>query len=384
MLGEPRRDRARRCRRAHHALPGHLRSAVIPDLVWTSVTDLARMIATKEVSPVEVVRAHLARIDRLDAHAARVHHRVRRRGARGRAGGRGGARGGADARAAARRADRAEGSRRHARRPHDRGLEHPRGPRAGHGRHRRRAAPRGGRDRPRQAQHARVRVRPGRAQRALRARRATRGTRRSHARRRAARRRAPASPSPPGSRAGGARLRHRRLDPDPGLALRDHRAQADVRPGEPRRRAAARVVDRPRRPDGAERGRLRADARGDRRLRPRAIRRRSVLPVPDYAAALDRRRQGPARRACCAASFVEASGPDGARGGRGGGARRSRARARSWTRSTLPRTTWPRRRRRARGRSPPEALAYHADWMRTRPRDYQRRRARATLHAVRS
>ena len=36
------------------------------DLVWTSVTDLARMIATKEVSPVEVVRAHLDRIARLD------------------------------------------------------------------------------------------------------------------------------------------------------------------------------------------------------------------------------------------------------------------------------------------------------------------------------
>jgi aspartyl-tRNA(Asn)/glutamyl-tRNA(Gln) amidotransferase subunit A len=31
------------------------------------VTDLARMIATKEVSPVEVVRAHLERIERLDA-----------------------------------------------------------------------------------------------------------------------------------------------------------------------------------------------------------------------------------------------------------------------------------------------------------------------------
>jgi aspartyl-tRNA(Asn)/glutamyl-tRNA(Gln) amidotransferase subunit A len=30
------------------------------------VTDLARMIATKDVSPVEVVRAHLARIERLD------------------------------------------------------------------------------------------------------------------------------------------------------------------------------------------------------------------------------------------------------------------------------------------------------------------------------
>jgi aspartyl-tRNA(Asn)/glutamyl-tRNA(Gln) amidotransferase subunit A len=32
------------------------------DLVWTSLRDLARMIATKEVSPVEVVRTHLDRI----------------------------------------------------------------------------------------------------------------------------------------------------------------------------------------------------------------------------------------------------------------------------------------------------------------------------------
>ncbi len=37
------------------------------DITRTSVVDLARMIATKEVSPVEVVRAHLARIERLDA-----------------------------------------------------------------------------------------------------------------------------------------------------------------------------------------------------------------------------------------------------------------------------------------------------------------------------
>src|SRR5262245_19658016 len=36
------------------------------ELIWASMTDLARMIATKEVSPVEVVRAHLARIAALD------------------------------------------------------------------------------------------------------------------------------------------------------------------------------------------------------------------------------------------------------------------------------------------------------------------------------
>ena len=37
------------------------------DLHWASVADLARLIATKEVSPVEVVRAHLDRIAALDA-----------------------------------------------------------------------------------------------------------------------------------------------------------------------------------------------------------------------------------------------------------------------------------------------------------------------------
>ena len=36
------------------------------DLHWASVADLARLIATKEVSPVEVVRAHLDRIAALD------------------------------------------------------------------------------------------------------------------------------------------------------------------------------------------------------------------------------------------------------------------------------------------------------------------------------
>jgi aspartyl-tRNA(Asn)/glutamyl-tRNA(Gln) amidotransferase subunit A len=36
------------------------------ELFWTSAVDLARMIATKEVSPVEVVGAHLARIEALD------------------------------------------------------------------------------------------------------------------------------------------------------------------------------------------------------------------------------------------------------------------------------------------------------------------------------
>jgi aspartyl-tRNA(Asn)/glutamyl-tRNA(Gln) amidotransferase subunit A len=39
----------------------------VPELHWASVADLARLIATKEVSPVDVVRAHLDRIAALDA-----------------------------------------------------------------------------------------------------------------------------------------------------------------------------------------------------------------------------------------------------------------------------------------------------------------------------
>src|SRR5256712_5611484 len=38
----------------------------MPDLVWRSVTELSRMILTKEVSPVEVVRAFLERVAALD------------------------------------------------------------------------------------------------------------------------------------------------------------------------------------------------------------------------------------------------------------------------------------------------------------------------------
>src|SRR3990167_4927769 len=38
----------------------------VSDLVWTSLTDLARAIAARDVSPVEVVQAHLDRIAALD------------------------------------------------------------------------------------------------------------------------------------------------------------------------------------------------------------------------------------------------------------------------------------------------------------------------------
>src|SRR6267143_228617 len=44
-----------------------MRGAEKNELCWLSMADLGRMIATKEVSPVEVVRAHLERIATLDA-----------------------------------------------------------------------------------------------------------------------------------------------------------------------------------------------------------------------------------------------------------------------------------------------------------------------------
>ena len=72
-----------------------------------------------------------------------------------------------------------------------------------------------------------------------------------------------------GARSRGARLGHGRLDPHPRRALRDQRCQADVRAREPGGCAPARVVDGPRRADGADGGGLRADARRDGRLRPR-------------------------------------------------------------------------------------------------------------------
>ena len=39
---------------------------MVSELVWKSITELARLIATKEISPVEVVQAHLDRIEALD------------------------------------------------------------------------------------------------------------------------------------------------------------------------------------------------------------------------------------------------------------------------------------------------------------------------------
>ena len=67
---------------------------------------------------------------------------------------------------------------------------------------------------------------------------------------------------------GGARLRHRGIDPRAGIALRRRRADAHVRPGEPRGRHHQLVHVRPLRPAGAHRRGLRAAAGGPGRLRP--------------------------------------------------------------------------------------------------------------------
>src|SRR5438132_1241850 len=53
-------------RRARHPLSHGLTPAPMDDLVWKSLAELARLVASKQVSPVEVVTAHLERIDALD------------------------------------------------------------------------------------------------------------------------------------------------------------------------------------------------------------------------------------------------------------------------------------------------------------------------------
>src|SRR5207245_10664158 len=62
--GAPGSAGARR-RRADDSVSGDLMS----ELCWASMADLGRMIATKQVSPVEVVRAHL---DRIAAHDGKL------------------------------------------------------------------------------------------------------------------------------------------------------------------------------------------------------------------------------------------------------------------------------------------------------------------------
>jgi hypothetical protein len=57
---------SRQHRSATWSPPRTIGRCEVAQLFWTSMPDLARMIATKAVSPVEVVRAHLDRIAALD------------------------------------------------------------------------------------------------------------------------------------------------------------------------------------------------------------------------------------------------------------------------------------------------------------------------------
>ena len=256
------------------------------------MTDLARMIATKAISPVEVVRAHLERIAALDGEL-RSYITVCD-----------------DAALTAARAAEAQlmtggsvgplhgvpyalkdlydtagirttgGSR----------ILGDRVPAADATVVQRLAA--GRRDLPGQAQHGRVRLRSRGAQPALRTRSQPVGPRRSsHGRRLVVglrrRRRGGA-----GARVAG--LGHRRLDPYPVVSLRHHRPQADLWTGEPCRRAPARLVDGSRRPDDALGRRLRADAARDGGLRRRRRQHQRAAGARLQRRA-DRRHQGASR-----------------------------------------------------------------------------------------
>ena len=86
-----------------------------------------------------------------------------------------------------------------------------------------------------------------------------------------------------------ARLRHRRLDP---LSLdheRPHRPEADLGPGEPRRRLSARRIARPYRPDDAAARSTAAIVLGVIAGADADDPTAASLPVPDYAG-VDRRR----------------------------------------------------------------------------------------------
>ena len=214
------------------------------------------------------------------------------------------------------------------------------------------AAPGRGRDRAGQAEHARVRLRARGSQRALRPRAQSVGPARSPRRRRLVLGLGRRRRGGPGARSAG--LRHRRLDPHPGVALRHHRPQADLRASEPGRACcrSSWSMDHAGPMARTRRG-LRADAAARWRATTRPTPRTSVLPVPDYTAALTGDVKRPARRTRSARFFLDVGRARGARGRRAGGAALEQAGARvdevdadhTWhVARRRPPPSWPRRR----------------------------------------
>ena len=218
-----------------------------------TIAEAARRIAAKQLSPVELTKTHLDRIRRLDPELNAFLARY----GRARAGRCQGRRSAADvghaARPARRHPDRPQGHLQYRRHPHDGAFEAAGAQRA-HARcaHREKVGGRGHRHAG-QAGDARVRLRWAVLRSAVAAAHAIPGTgttsRRLVLGHRGGRGR--------GSHPGRNRLRHRRIDPWTGGALRHCRDQADLWPVQPGGHSAARLLARSRRPDGLDGGRLR-------------------------------------------------------------------------------------------------------------------------------
>ena len=120
---------------------------------------------------------------------------------------------------------------------------------------------------------------------------------RPHAGCRAGRRAASAVAVAAGLRAARPRLRHRRLDPPAGCAVRRGRREAHLRGGQPLRPGGLRVEPRPDRPVRHHGGRRRRAARGDRRPRP------DGLHLDPRAAPADLGRRSATASTACASAW---------------------------------------------------------------------------------
>ena len=243
-------------------------------------------------SAVEVCRQHLDRIADGDGRWNAFTTVFRGRGARPR--GRDRQAPGRVARPApARRADHHQGRHLHAGTANDRRLADPGRVSSALRRHRGRPPPRGRRDRRRQDQLRRVR--DGIVDRALRLRTESESLGpRTHARGVERRRRRRGRGR---ARAGRHRIGHGRLHPPAGGVLRDRRTEADLRPRLALRTAGLRLLARPDRPAGPDRGRRgsRAGSAGGTRSARRNVRGRAGRRL--HGGAHRRRRRIAGRRA---------------------------------------------------------------------------------------